>query len=122
METIMKDYYKGFEGYPEIQFIRGLKDGGKEILSMWDGYFDSIMNAIEPKENCWTGIAYYYHIEQPWFEESEWKIPNVETVLNQFKEINITILEDKVQAVLNDIIVLLSNAQEWNETVWISYD
>lgn len=120
MESLNTKYYEGFEGYPEIQFIRVSIDGQKEILSLWDGYFDSIMYAIEPKESCWTGIAYYFHLDQPWFDESPWKIPDVDIVIEQFE--NIQSLDTKTQEVLNDIIKLLRRAKTKKEEVWIIYD
>ena len=122
MDTINTKYYVGFEGYPEIEFICVSYDGKKDILSMWDGYFDSIMYSIEPKESCWVGIAYTYHIDMPWFDESPWRIPNLKIVIEQLTEIDINKLDDRTQEVLKDIIQLLSRAYNAKYMVFISYN
>ncbi len=122
MDRVISKYYDGFEGEPEIRFIRGIDNEEKHILSIWEGYFDRIMNVIIPEQTGWTGIAYFYHLHEGWYEESPWQIPNIETVSNQLKKIDINILDNDTQNVLNDILEFLKGAQLQNDTVWIAYE
>ena len=56
-EELNNNYYKGYEGANEIQFI--CKKAGKiYILVIWEGFFDEIMTKILPEENGWTGLGY----------------------------------------------------------------
>lgn len=50
---IMEYYYKGFEGYPEIDFYTYI-DAMKLGIEMWEGYFDNIMKEINPRNRRWT--------------------------------------------------------------------
>lgn len=44
---MLKNYYTGFEGYPEIDFYTYI-NSEKTGIEMWEGYFDSIMNELSP--------------------------------------------------------------------------
>ncbi len=121
MNTTIKNYYEGFEGYPEIQFIRIAEDGSRQILRMWEGYFDFIMDLIHPQKDGWVGLSYYYHLVIGWYDESPWQIKDVGTVINEFKEIDTSTLNTQTQNVYRDILELLTSLST-NETVWINYD
>lgn len=122
MERMISNYYDGFEGEPEIRFIRCNGNEEKHILSMWEGYFDRIMNVIIPEKTGWTGLAYFYHLHEGWYEESPWQIQNIVNVCNQLKGIDINTLDRDTQNVLNDILEFLEGAQLQNHNVWISYE
>ena len=47
-------YYRGYEGEPEIGFYTI-----KEKIVIWAGFFDDIMEQMKPSRYGWTGIAYY---------------------------------------------------------------
>ncbi|HEM1992864.1 TPA: dihydroorotate dehydrogenase (quinone), partial [Listeria monocytogenes] len=49
----MDNFYKGFEGYPEIDFYTYI-NGEKTGIEMWEGYFDSIMNELSPVDGRWV--------------------------------------------------------------------
>jgi hypothetical protein len=83
------NYYKGFEGQPELQFDYTL-DGKLYRFTMWIGYFDKIMDDIEPTSNGWTGLAYYYHLNEGWYEENNWPIPDLSSAIEQLRNASVT--------------------------------
>ncbi|UAC49997.1 dihydroorotate dehydrogenase (quinone) [Bacillus aquiflavi] len=112
------DYYTGFEGYPEIVFY--IKIGEKrEVIRIWDGYFDNIMQKIQPNDDGWHSLAYYYHLDEGWYEDSPWKIPNNKDALQQLQTINIKLLDKKEQIILKEIINLLK--ENLNSDIYIEY-
>ncbi len=122
MDTIDNRHYDGFEGEPEIQFIRVAENGDKFILRIWIGFFDSIMSAIKPKTYGWTGLSYYYHMHEGWYTESPWRAPDTVAIINELKKLNKSMLDSKTQNVLNDIIELLLDSQQGDDKIWICYD
>ena len=120
-EDIVRDHYRGFEGEPEIQFVRHLPDGRQIILRMWDGYFDAIMNLVEPSVDGWNGLALPYHLDTGWYEESPWEVKNLSEVSDQVCEIDESLLDQQVQSVLEDMRSLLGQALEAGDHVFILY-
>lgn len=113
-------YYKGYEGEKEIQFIKG-KDDDTEIISIWDGFFNDILEQITPSEKGWEGLAYYYHLCIGWYENSPWEIPDIKEALEQLKGlISCDFRFEKSKDALNSICIFLFNAIEENERVYIS--
>jgi hypothetical protein len=122
MEKVISKYYDGFEGEPEIRFIQGIDNEEKQVLSIWEGYFDKIMNVIIPEQTGWTGLAYFYHLHEGWYEESPWQIQSIDNVCKQLKGIDINALDRDTQNVLNDILEFLESAQLQKHNVWIAYE
>lgn len=121
MKKIINDYYSGFEGEGEIQFIHLHSNGDESVIRIWDGYFDDIMEQFEPEGNGWTGLAYYYNLCEGWNDSSPWKIPDVHDALRQFKGLRIKNMRFKEShKVLSEIFNLLTKALEQNEDVWIA--
>ena len=83
----LKNFYKGYEGEGEIQFIHGTQTDQKIILKIWDGFFDDIMEKIEPEVTGWTSLAYYYNLVKGWYEEIPWEVPNIATALQQLSKV-----------------------------------
>ncbi|MGE5417879.1 MAG: dihydroorotate dehydrogenase (quinone) [Acidobacteriota bacterium] len=122
MDEINSKYYDGFDGYPEIQFIKVAGNGQRTIIRLWDGFFDSIMNLIQPGPSGWTGLALPYHLYEGWYVESPWRIPDIMEAIEQFTSVDIEALDDQTNCVLQDIIKLLSDAKSNRETVLIGYE
>jgi len=121
MIEINDKYYKGYEGEHEIQFIKSYNNGSSKILSIWDGYFDDIMRSIEPSENGWTGLAYYYHLCIGWYNENPWRIPNLKDCLLQFNNLETRNFRfEKTKNVLEEICSIISDAINENESIWIA--
>jgi len=121
MKSKIIDFYDGFEGEGEIQFIQVLDDGNKSVIRIWEGYFDDFMEKIEPTSNGWTGLAYYYNLDEGWYDDSPWKIPNVAETLSQLKQIeNVEFRFPESKNVINEICILLNKAIEDNICVYIA--
>ena len=119
-KIIELDYYSRFEGYLEIQFILEFSSQ-KKVIKIWDGYFNSIMECIKPSLAGWTGLAYYYHLDIGWYDESPWEIPDLELALEQFRTIYLPEQKEEEQVILASIIQLLEEACILNEKVYIDY-
>ncbi len=124
METIVDKYYIGYEGEPEIQIIRKNVQGNTFILRIWSGFFDDIMNAVEPGEKGWSSLAYYYNLHSGWYEESPWLMKDINAALEQLKGIK----KDKLSPsrgsinVLIEIIKIFEDAKIFGDSVLIAYE
>lgn len=102
----MENYYEGYEGYPEIDFFI-LSDDSREGIQMWDGYFYNIMRKIKPVNGEWTSLAYYFNLNEGWYDESPWKIPSNVAAIEQFETIERSELGEIEAEVLAEILGLL---------------
>lgn len=120
---VNEKYYNGFEGEPKITFCLVENNIVIEEIGIWDGYFNEIMNLIQPEDAGWTGLAYFYHLYTGWYEEDNWLIPNILEVYYQLSNINSNELINKEEKeVLNLILNLLKYAIDNNSKVYIVYD
>jgi hypothetical protein len=87
METLVADFYAGFEGEPEVTFVR---TGNREYsLRSWDGYFSQVLDAIEPGvDSKWHGLVLHYHLETGWYDEEEFEVEDVELFATQLATLN----------------------------------
>ncbi|SHK19153.1 hypothetical protein SAMN02745163_03392 [Clostridium cavendishii DSM 21758] len=123
MNEINEEYYDGFEGEPEMIFTLVKSNGQKEEFGIWDGYFSTIIKKVKPKENGWTGLAYYYHLYIGWYDESPWMVENLIESYEQLKEIDIESFEnDEDKKVLVKIICMFKKAIDNGEKIYISYE
>ena len=123
MNILDEKYYDGYEGEPEITFTLLKKDGEKEQIGIWDGYFNAIMKKIKPKEEGWTALAYYYNLYTGWYDKSPWPIENLEEAYEQLTEINKESFEFiEEREVLIIILNMLREALDNNYEAFISYD
>ncbi len=123
MDKLIRNYYDGFEGEPEIKFIIGADKGERTVVSIWDGYFDDIMRQFKPMDSGWEGLAYYYHLAIGWENGEPWEIPNICSALAEFQIIDPNKLEFNVSGeVLSVICDLLATAIKENKKVWIDKD
>lgn len=121
MEYLNRKYYEGFEGEPEIQFIC-TNGNSHKVYIIWEGYFDEIMRLMEPNDNGWTGLAYFYNMYLGWYEESPWEIKDLKGALKQFELIDDHQLCDKAQEILALICDILRKAIFNNFKVFIARD
>ena len=122
MEIQNKDFYAGFEGEPEIIFYYEDTKGRKVYVKLWIGYFDEMMTAIEPNDDGWKGLAFYYHTHSGWFEEKPWKIPDLAIVLDDLLGLNQSEFEQETRIVYQNILDFLLQAQLSNTEVWVEYN
>ncbi len=116
---LIKRYYDGFEGEPEIRFIYK-KGSDSKILVMWEGYFDQIMRLMGPDESGWTGLAYYYHMYLGWYEESPWAVEDLQMALKQFESIDCRKLCSEAKEILGIICDMLREADSNSFEVFIA--
>lgn len=122
MDNQITKYYEGYEGEPEIQFIKGSNKGDQTILSIWEGFFDDIMGQFESTSSGWQGLAYYYNLVTGW-EDGIWEIPNINSALIEFQSINGSQFRyPETAEVLSAICDLLKSAIKDNQRVWIDKD
>ena len=123
MCKIDERYYNGFEGEPELVFTLLKKNGEKNAFGIWDGYFDSIIKKVEPQKEGWTGLAYYYHLDIGWFEESPWLVENMLESFEQLNEIDVNSLEmNEDKKILSIIKALFQEAIDNDGKIFISYE
>jgi hypothetical protein len=116
------DYYTGFEGEPEIRFIRQPANGEGEIVRLWAGYFDAIMATAEPGADGWRGLALPYHLDEGWYDESPWRIEGLSEVAAEWNRLNVSALDDQGQEIWGVVGRLLEAARDAGDPVWIAYD
>ncbi|MBC1375983.1 dihydroorotate dehydrogenase (quinone) [Listeria sp. FSL L7-1699] len=76
---------------------------------MWEGYFDKIMNELSPVDDRWVSLVYYYHLDEGWYDESPWVIPDNKKILEQFETIDIKVLDNVIQEIMMKLIKLLKD-------------
>lgn len=120
MRQVVKDYYTGFEGYPEITFVRRRPDGDL-LFTLWDGYFDDIMMAIKPDSEGWTSLALVYHLDEGWYDDPDWLIPDPAAALAQLRGVDPSALRDESRKILEELLVFLEEGVAAGETLRIEY-
>lgn len=104
------DFYSGFEGKGELRILRKSSDGATiSVILIWVGFFDIIMNKIEPSEKEWEGVLLYYHLHTGWYEEENWECKEVELFIEQLESFDHNYLDKDCKEVLD---VLLSELRE----------
>jgi hypothetical protein len=83
----VEDFYRGFEGEPEIRFVAKGAVGPDREVRIWVGYFSTIMDRIVPEGDGWTGLALPYHLCEGWYEDDGWRVPDLDGVISQWGKI-----------------------------------
>jgi hypothetical protein len=118
---IHADFYKGFEGEPEIRFIYQKPDSQDVLLKVWIGYFDLLMSVVHPTTNGWSGLSYFYHFDKGWFEESPWEIKDISSVIVEFRSMDVSVLDQDSLNVWNHILKMFQSAQSLGGKIFIEY-
>lgn len=120
MRVIIRDYFKGREGNGEIAFVR--RHGADELVfTMYDGYFDNIMDAVSPEENGWTSLALFYHTDTGWNESSDWKVSDMNSAIDQLKSVEPQYLSKLECTILRDLIDFMSETYKSGDNLFIEY-
>lgn len=122
MDNLLNKYYEEYEGEPEIQIIRKTNKRESILLRIWSGYFDNIMCAIQPESGGWTSLAYYYHLDIGWYEESPWAIENIDKAREQLKNIDTNLLDKEDRRILKEIIRVFEEAILVKDKILIAYE
>lgn len=86
-EPAIVDYYSDFEGEPEIAFIRRSSGDTMGELRMWNGYFETIMQAVRPGPKGWSSLALHFNMDTGWNDEP-WRVDNLAEALKQLQELD----------------------------------
>ena len=120
MRQVLKDYYTGFEGHPEITFVRRRPDGDL-VFTLWDGYFNDIMMAIKPDSKGWTSLALVYHLDEGWYDDPDWLIPDPSSALAQLRGIDASKLSDEPRKILGELLAFLDEGLAAGDEIRIQY-
>jgi hypothetical protein len=125
MKDIEIDFYTAFDGDEEIVFFEKIGNYIKKIR-IWQGYFRGIMDRMEQQDDNLTCLYYYHNMNIGWNDDESWKIPNLEEALLELKSIEIPVdnSTDKIydnaeQRILNELIIMVSEAIDKKSSVYI---
>ena len=114
------DFYAGYEGDPE--YIFRIECQPTRSLRIWGGYIDAIMNSVAPGPSGWHSLAKFYHLDEGWFEESPWRIPELSKALDQLQVADFSGLDEQSKRVLAALCELFQVALSEGLDVVIVYD
>lgn len=119
-------YYVGFEGYPQIT----LTDGNKEnLLEIWIGYFETILDCMLEQGMEANGILPEYVALEGWYEDELWEIKDINATLNLFLKIDTQLLATDVSPeiarllpeVIEEIVTFLKGIEEIKGKAYVLY-
>lgn len=119
---IQHDHYGGFEGEPELRFLRTMPNGEElESVRLWGGYLDEIMRVVQPDSSSgkWQGLAAIYHLDQGWCERSPWRMEDVAAAARHWSDLDITKLRPETRKVFDLVGKLLSEAATKGQVVTV---
>ncbi|MFD0670581.1 hypothetical protein [Cohnella sp. GCM10027633] len=131
-EFVNAAYYTGFEGEPEIAFVYEMTNE-RQVLKLWTGYFDTIMDLMCQYESYKNGILHEYYVHEGWYEESPWEVTQLDATIQLFKSFHLQSVDVKAAEaspnivpvlpdVAREIIQFLEQARINGSTVYIVYD
>lgn len=111
-EIVNDSYFAGFEGEPEIAFIYE-KFNERQVLKIWTGYFDTMLDLMCHYEAYNDGILHEYYVHEGWYEKSPWELTDLDATIQLFKSFNLKSVEVKeVEASPNIVSILPEVARE----------
>ncbi|NUP13546.1 MAG: hypothetical protein HOW73_46510 [Polyangiaceae bacterium] len=118
----MHDFYTGFEGEAEVRFVLRAAGTDQRIVRLWIGYFDTLMETVQPENGEWTGLALPYHVRAGWYDQSPWRVENLNEVLEQWRRIPTFGIDPQCERAYRAVLDLLTEAANTGSEVWIEYD
>ena len=125
MGKVLFDFYKGYEDYECITFVRK-KQRKEELFQIWEGFLGFIMEG----EDKTTEIGNYEEIYFNSFDD--YKLEKLNDCIKQFKSINLKKLDlikdagpnlrERVSKVLEKLIIFLNEALEKKYEVYLRFD
>lgn len=133
-----KDYSKPYKALGEAFIdivLKHEKSIDEEInkISMWYYDFVSIIAKIPLNpEGMHDGLAYHYHVDEPWkeCEDELWEVDEVKNSLSQLLEAKEKLEMDKIQneedfttliKICNDMVELFEESNEEGGELYIKY-
>ncbi|PJN57723.1 hypothetical protein PAEAM_39360 [Paenibacillus sp. GM1FR] len=76
-ENVIDTYYVGFEGYSIIQIVfESFTE--KNVLKMWNGYFETLLDLMCHYESADNGTLKESYAHEGWYEGSPWEIQDLD--------------------------------------------
>lgn len=125
---IDEKYYEGYEGEGAYTFYFLNKDGVKEGLSCWEGYFVSLLSGCFYPSYSSGGIVQYYNnclesIIEPWkIKDLMLAITELRNYNKDNAEIYSESMYDENEELRQQLLSLLEKAQSEGFDVYIEYD
>lgn len=116
----MLNYYKGFEGEPEIRIA--VKKMDNVVLSTWSSYFDEIMKSIKPVDGEWIGISKLYQLHEAWYDDGQYRVDDLDLMLHQLSSVATRNLSPESGEILNHLINIVIKARITGQDVFILYN
>lgn len=88
-----KDYSRKkilYEAHIDIMFLPNDKKEYSEIITMWIGDFEAIMDLVGlNEEGMYTALAFHYQVDTPWEdkEDEPWEVNELGLSLNQLLDV-----------------------------------
>ncbi|AOR23490.1 hypothetical protein [Clostridium taeniosporum] len=124
---INNKYYDGLEGEPEVVIY--FKEKDKEGFRIWIGYFEYLLGASISGEVKIGGILESYINQDGWYDESEWRIEELQQAIFELEQFNIEKIESKEDSIIEtvsniqkDLVKFLKNALKNSHLVCIDYE
>ena len=115
-----KDFYTGYEGEPEYVFR--LQEQPASSVRAWGGHIDSIMAAMSADTVGWDALFKAYQLDEGWFNESPWSVPDVTRARIQLELVDSAALSSDASEVLAALCTLFRTAEETMSGVVVIYD
>lgn len=120
-----------YEAFIDIAFLPNEKQEYSDIITMWAGDFEAIMDLIPlDSEGMYVALAFHYQVDAPWEarEDVPWELDELELSLNQLLYVNKKLCEmenDESKVLLchicDDICDILRKAKNEEGRVFIKY-
>lgn len=121
MRKVVHDYYSGFEGEPEITFVRKDTLGDELAFALWDGHFGRIIELIQPEPEGWSGLALHYHLDTGWNEDDDWRVPDPEVALSQLDGLVRADLPEQERKILDELVAFIREGIQAGDALHIQY-
>lgn len=129
-----KDYSRKeilYEAFIDIMFLPNEKQEYSEIVTMWIGDFEAIMDLIPLNdEGMFDALAFHYQVDTPWEEREDepWEVDELELSLTQLLDAKHLLyekgkIEDQLTLfnICSDICEIIQKAQNKQGKAFIKY-
>ena len=101
-------------------YIYRSRNSGKELI-ICDHEIDPVLEALEPDESGWTGLALEYHCNESW-KDSYWLVPDRKIALAQLKT-GMSTCEEKIDnAKLGKLVEFFQQTIDKDHEIEIKYE
>lgn len=122
-------YYTGFEGEINVDIYYVNENNEQVGYRLWDGYFENILSGAYYEDFKNDGLLDSYCSHEGWYDDSHWKIENINTAIVELNHYDENCLEPelknmfpKLQEILKIILNLFEECEKNGKDVYIDYD